>query len=101
MAEGWKKARDEPVSDDHAEGEREEPKEEEASVADDGRRGDRMIKSVQVPEDLQQLYDGPQEFSTPKVFQESIHQQNLLAQRQRRVCVCSWKCPAPGFQEEL
>ena len=39
MAEGWKKTRDELVSDDHAEGEEEEPKEEEATVADDGRRG--------------------------------------------------------------
>ena len=32
-------ARDEPVSDDHAEGEQEEPKEEEATVADDDRQG--------------------------------------------------------------
>ena len=32
-------ARDEPVSDDHAEGEQEEPKEEETTVADDDRQG--------------------------------------------------------------
>ena len=35
MAAGWKKTRDEPVPDDHAEGEDEEPKEEDATVADD------------------------------------------------------------------
>ena len=39
MAEGWKKkTRDEPVSDDHAEGEEEEPKEDDATVADDQHR---------------------------------------------------------------
>ena len=64
MAAGWKKTRDEPVPDDHAEGEDEEPKEEDATVADDEHRSypkvrkcARMIKSGQVPEDLQQLYE--------------------------------------------
>ena len=64
MAAGWKKTRDEPVPDDHAEGEDEEPKEEDATVADDEhwsypkvRKCARMIKSGQVPEDLQQLYE--------------------------------------------
>ena len=38
MAAGWKKTRDEPVPDDHAEGEDEEPKEEDATVADDEHR---------------------------------------------------------------
>ena len=39
MAAGWKKTRDEPVPDDHAEGEdEEEPKEEDATVADDEHR---------------------------------------------------------------
>ena len=60
MAEGWKKkTRDEPVSD-----EEEEPKEDDATVADDqhrsypnARKWARMIKSGQVPEDLQQLYE--------------------------------------------
>ena len=32
MAAGWKKTRDEPVPDDHAEGEDEEPTEEDATV---------------------------------------------------------------------
>ena len=55
MAAGWKKTRDEPVPDDHAEGEDEEPKEEDATVADDEHRSypkvrkcARMIKSGQV-----------------------------------------------------
>lgn len=86
MAAGWKKTRDEPVPDDHAEGEDEEPKEEDATVADDEHRSypkvrkcARMIKSGQVPEDLQQLY-------------EEEGSKNSL-EHQRRVCVCSWKYP--------
>ena len=31
-----------------------------------------MIKSVQVPEDLQQLYDGPQEFSSRRLFKSQF-----------------------------
>ena len=72
MAAGWKKTRDEPVPDDHAEGEDEEPKEEDATVADDEHRSypkvrkcARMIKSGQVPEDLQQLYEEGSKNSPP------------------------------------
>ena len=89
MAAGWKKTRDEPVPDDHAEGEDEEPKEEDATVADDEHRSypkvrkcARMIKSGQVPEDLQQLY-------------EEEGSKNSL-EHQRRVCACSWKYPVLG-----
>ena len=77
MAEGWKKkTRDEPVPDDHAEGEDEEPKEDDATVADDQHRSypkvrkcARMIKSGQVPEDLQQLYEeGSKNSPPPRLF---------------------------------
>ena len=30
----------------------------------------------------------------------TVHQQNLSVEQQRLVCVCSWKCPDRGFQEE-
>ena len=75
MAAGWKKTRDEPVPDDHAEGEDEEPKEEDATVADDEHRSypkvrkcARMIKSGQVPEDLQQLYEEGSKNSPPQGY---------------------------------
>ena len=75
MAAGWKKTRDEPVPDDHAEGEDEEPKEEDATVADDEHRSypkvrkcTRMIKSGQVPEDLQQLYEEGSKNSLPQGY---------------------------------
>ena len=75
MAAGWKKTRDEPVPDDHAEGEDEEPKEEDATVADDEHRSypkvrkcARMIKSGQVPEDLQQLYEEGSKNSLPQGY---------------------------------
>ena len=47
------------------------------------------------------LWRGLQEFSSPQVIQEPTHQQSLSAEQQRRVCVCSWKYPVRGFQEEL
>ena len=75
MAAGWKKTRDEPVPDDHAKGEDEEPKEEDTTVADDEHRSypkvrkcSKMIKSGQVPEDLQQLYEEGSKNSPPKVI---------------------------------
>ena len=88
MAAGWKKTRDEPVPDDHAEGEDEEPKEEDATVADDEHRSypkvrkcARMIKSGQVPEDLQQLYEeGSKNSPPPRLFKSqfinTVFQQN-------------------------
>ena len=88
MAAGWKKTRDEPVPDDHAEGEDEEPKEEDATVADDEHRSypkvrkcARMIKSGQVPEDLQQLYEeGSKNSPPPRLFKSQfinkVFQQN-------------------------
>ena len=89
MAAGWKKTRDEPVPDDHAEGEDEELKEEDATVADDEHRSypkvrkcARMIKSCQVPEDLQQLYEeeGSKNSPPPRFlksqFINTVFQQN-------------------------
>ena len=79
---------DEPVPDDHAEGEDEEPKEEDATVADDEHRSypkvrkcARMIKSGQVPEDLQQLYEeGSKNSPAPRLFKShfinTVFQQN-------------------------
>ena len=80
MAAGWKKTRDEPVPDDHAEGEDEEPKGEDATVADDEHRSypkvrkwARIIKSGQVPEDLQQLYEeGSKNFPPPRLFKSQL-----------------------------
>ena len=111
MAAGWTKTRDEPVPDDHAEEEKEdeEPKEEDATVADDEHRSypkvrkcARMIKSGQVPEDLQQLYEEGSKNSPPprlfksqfinKVFQQNASGESVFAPGyiQREV-----------FQEEL
>ena len=109
MAARWKKTRDEPVPDDHAEGEDEEPKEEDATVADDEHRSypkvrkwARMIKSGQVTEDLQQLYEeGSKNSPPPRFFKSQIMKKNLSTEHQWRVCVCSWKYPVRGFQEEL
>ena len=103
MAAGWKKTRDEPVPDDHAEGEDEEPKEEDATVADDEhwsypkvRKCARMIKIGQVPEDLQQLYEEGWRILLPQGYlrvSSSTKSFSLSAEHQRRVCVCSWKYP--------
>ena len=109
MAAGWKKTRDEPVPDDHAEGEDEEPKEEDATVADDEHRSypkvrkcARMIKSGQVPEDLQQLYEeGSKNSPPPRLFTSQFIQQSLSAEHQVASLCCSWKYPVRGFQEEL
>eukprot|EP00435_Cladocopium_sp_Y103_P067128 s184_g29.t1 len=64
MAAAWQRKRLTPEDDAHAEGEQEEPKEEDAVVENDdhrsypkARKWARMIKSGQVPEDLQQLYE--------------------------------------------
>ena len=87
MAEGWKKVRDEKVRDEHAEGEEEEPKEQNEAVDDElrsypkARKWARLIKSGQVPEDLQQLYEqGAKNSPHPRLFKSQfinkVFQQN-------------------------
>ena len=96
MAAGWKKTRDEPVPDDHAEGEDEEPKEEDATVADDEHRSypkvrkwERMIKSGQVPEDLQQLYEeGSKNSPPPRLFKSRLINK-VFQQNTRGESVCA------------
>ena len=76
MAAGWKKTRDEPVPDDHAEGEDEEPKEEDATIANDEHwsypkvrkcaRNDQKWPGAR--RSSAALWRGLQAFSSPKVI---------------------------------
>ena len=76
---------------------------EDATVADDEhwsypkvRKCARMIKSGQVPEDLQQLYEEGSKHSPPQGYlrvSSSTKSFSLSAEHQRWVCVCSWKYP--------
>lgn len=112
MAAGWKKTRDEPVPDDHAEGEDEEPKEEDATVADDEHRSypkvrkcARMIKSGQVPEDLQQLYEeGSKHSPPPRLFKSQFINkvfQSFSRTPEASLCLLLEIPSVRSFQEEL
>ena len=87
MTEGWKKERDEKGPDDHAEGEEEEPREQDEACEDEtrsypkARKWARLIKAGQVPEDLQQLYEqGAKNSPHPRLFKSQfinkVFQQN-------------------------
>eukprot|EP00435_Cladocopium_sp_Y103_P026627 s808_g6.t1 len=80
MAAAWQRKRLTPEDDGHAEGEEEEPREEDAVVENEdhrsypkARKWARMIKSGQVPEDLQQLYEtGAKNSPTPRLFKSQF-----------------------------
>eukprot|EP00435_Cladocopium_sp_Y103_P057409 s3256_g19.t1 len=80
MAAAWQRKRLTPEDDGHAEGEEEEPREEDTVVENEehrsypkARKWARMIKSGQVPEDLQQLYeDGAKNSPTPRLFKSQF-----------------------------
>eukprot|EP00435_Cladocopium_sp_Y103_P040746 s1154_g11.t1 len=68
------------ANDAHAEGEEEEPKEEDAVVENEdhrsypkARKWARTIRSGQVPEDLQQIYEiGAKNSPTPRLFKSQF-----------------------------
>ena len=67
-------ARDEPVSDDHAEGEQEEPKEEEATAADDDRQGSgtEWSKVSRCQKIFSSLVTGPKNSPPPRLFKSQF-----------------------------
>ena len=86
MAAGWKKTRDEPVPDDHAEGEDEEPKEEDATVcwwwASKLPQGKEMCQN-------DQKWPGARR-SSAALWRRGLQEFSWTPEGE---CVCSWKYP--------